>query len=532
MRPLIRVVLITLALGLALPGWAQSHIVASSQTLIILPFENQSKAPGLEWIGESFPEVLGRTLKSPRLYVVSREDRLLAFDRAAIPGNVHLSRATLFRIVEQMDTDYAVLGDFKFDGQTFTAEAQLLDMKGLKLSPVATESGPLVKLIEVQTALAWDLLKLIEPREAPPRETFMAASPAIRLDAFENYVRGITSAEQNEAVRHFREAIRLAPDYYLAMNQLGLAYFNSHDYEQAATWLSRIPKTDPLSNEANFYLGLSEFYLGDFEKSEAAFGYLASQMPLTEVYNNLGVAEARRGKRSAIEQFQKAVKADPSDPDYHFNLAVALYRAGDFAGAARQLRETTTLRPDDGEARSMLNGLGTTAAAALKLQEAHTSSKAPLERIKRNYDESSFQMLALDIQNVTEMRLAQSDPRSHAEAYIQRGHELLQQELAGEAEKYFREAVQLQPSNSTAHAGLAHALELAGSFPEARQEAETSLHLSPSVEAMLVLVRLDIKENQPSKAASRLDAILAIEPNNAAALALKRSLESGKTQSQ
>ena len=46
--------------------------------------------------------------------------------------------------------------------------------------------------------------------------------------------------------------------------------------------------------------------------------------------------------------------ADPSDPDYRFNLAVALYKSGDNAGAAQQLREELQRRPNDSEAKSLL----------------------------------------------------------------------------------------------------------------------------------------------------------------------------------
>jgi len=53
---------------------------------------------------------------------------------------------------------------------------------------------------------------------------------------------------------------------------------------------------------------------------------LASRIPLIEVFNNLGVAQARRGKKSAVENFQRAVEADSHDADYLFNLALALYR--------------------------------------------------------------------------------------------------------------------------------------------------------------------------------------------------------------
>ncbi len=507
----------TLLLFAATAAVAQERPPASAQTIVVLPFENASKAPGLEWISESFPEVLGERLASAALYVVSREDRAYAFDRAGIPVNAHLSRATLFRIAEQMDVDYVVLGQYNFDGQTFTAIAELLNMKGLRLSPELRESGPLVKLIEVQTALSWDLLRQLRPDLLPPREQFLAAAPALRLDAFENYIRGVVATSRPLRLKHFREALRLNPDYPMAMLQLGRTYFDGRDYEQAAFWFAKVPRDDAVGREASFYLGMSAYYLGDFARAEEAFSFLASRLPLTEIYNNLGVVADRRGKRAALDYFQRAVKADPSDPDYRFNLGVALYKSGDPAAAARQLREALTLRPADTEAKALLDNIAANGPAR------NANLKVPLERIKRNYDESSFQQLALEIQNAMEARLAKTDPRTHAALLVDRGRELLNQGFKAEAEKEFREAAQLDPANAGAHAGLARLLEdndLAG----ARAEAENSLRLQPSVEALLVLARLDLKANQPQTAQQNVQRALALEPANAAALALQRDI--------
>ena len=509
---------ITLLLLLGIPGAAaaQTRPAAPVQTIVVLPFENASNAPGLEWISESFPEVLGQRLASAALYVVSREDRAYAFDRAGIPVNAHLSRATLYRIAEQMDVDYVVLGEYNFDGQTFTATAQLLDMKGLRLSPDLTESGPLVKLIDLQTALSWDLLRLVRPDLLPPRSQFLADAPAIRLDAFENYIRGVIATSRPLRIKHLREAIRLNPDYANAMLQLGRTYFDGRDYEQAATWFARVPRTDESGREASFYLGMSAYYLGDFARAEEAFAFIAARLPLTEIYNNLGVVAERRGKRSAIDYFQKAVKADPSDPDYHFNLGVALYKAGDAAAATRQLREALNLRPGDAETKSLLDSI---AGGALK----GGAAKMPLERIKRNYDESSFEQLALEIQKATEARLAKTDPRTHAAFLVSRGRELLDQGFQAEAEKEFREAVQLDAANPGAHAGLARALENSDNAA-ARAEAESSVRLQPTAEALLVLARLNLKTNQAQAAQENVERALALEPANSAALALQRAI--------
>ena len=66
----------------ALPG---------ARTVMVMPFENQTTAPGLEWIGEAFPEVLSQRMQSPQLYVISRDDRSYAFDHSGIPLTVRPS---------------------------------------------------------------------------------------------------------------------------------------------------------------------------------------------------------------------------------------------------------------------------------------------------------------------------------------------------------------------------------------------------------------------------------------------------------
>jgi len=113
--------------------WLQPLVAQASptQTLIVMPFENQSSAPGLEWISEAFPEVLSQRMASSQLYVMSRDDRAYAFDHSGIPSALLPSRATMYRVAEQMGADYVVLGSYNFDGKTFTATAQLLDMRKL-----------------------------------------------------------------------------------------------------------------------------------------------------------------------------------------------------------------------------------------------------------------------------------------------------------------------------------------------------------------------------------------------------------------
>ena len=509
-----------------------------TQTLLVVPFENQSSAPGLEWITEAFPEVLSQRMASSHLYVISREDRTYAFDHSGIPQTVVPSRATIYRIAEQMGADYVVMGSYTFDGKTFTATAQLLDMKKLHLFAPVDSSGPLPNLIDLQMGLAWQLLQQMPERPAMGRDQFLQASPQIRLDAFENYIRGTLATGYQQRVHYFHEALKLNSSYTPAMLQLAKTYFDNREYESAAIWFARVPKSDTEAGEATFLLGMCEFYRGNFDKAFAAFNYLSTRVPLTELYNNMGVAEARRGHRApAVEYFSKAVNADPNDGDYRFNLAVALFKNGDSAGAGRQLKEELQQRPTDGEAKTLLDMItrgvpppmqNVPATAMGNALLAPSQPKLPLERIKRNYDEASYRQLQMEIENFTEARLANASGPARAAYHVQRGEQLLAQNMTAEAESEFRQAIAGNSSSEVAHAQLAILLEKKGDVANARNEAQTSIRLKPNADALLVLARLDVKQNQMQSAAAEVNRALALEPTNAAALALKRDIAAGQ----
>src|SRR5580658_1732599 len=165
----------------AVSAEAGAHTVG--RTVVVIPFANASPTPGLEWLGESFPETFHEQLNSPVLYIVSREERLRAYDRQGVPAGVHASRATLYRIAEQMDVDYAVLGSYRYDGTRLTASAQLLDMRAQKLLPAVTESAPLADFGNLQSELAWDLLHIIRADFAVSKDKYVAGIPPFRLDA-------------------------------------------------------------------------------------------------------------------------------------------------------------------------------------------------------------------------------------------------------------------------------------------------------------------------------------------------------------
>jgi tetratricopeptide (TPR) repeat protein len=494
---------------------------AIGRTIVVIPFENLSPTPGLEWLGESFPEAFHEQLNSPVLYVASRDERLRACDRQGIPAGVHPSRATLYRLAEQMDVDYAVLGSYKYDGARLTATAQLLDMRAQKLLPATTESAPLADLGNLQAALAWDSLRQIRADFSESKEKYIASIAPVRLDAQENYVRGMLASTAEEKVQHYREAARLNPEYAQAWLELGKTYYAQRNYESAISALSQVRASSAVAREANFYLGLAAYSHGDFAKSESAFEFVAARLPRAEVYNDLGVVTTRRSQTKAADYFARAIQNDPSDADYHFNMGVALSQTGDRTGAARELHAALDHRPNDADVKMLLDSLLPTAGSVVP---ASSISKTPSERLKYNYEEDAFRQMTTQMGSWAEQRFAQSDPHTHARYHIELGKELLAHGFTTDAEAEFRHAAAVDPSNTAPLTALAEDYDARGDGPQARAEAEAALRIRESAEAYLILARLDLKENKTESAAQNINRALQLEPGNSAGQYLKRTL--------
>jgi tetratricopeptide (TPR) repeat protein len=199
----------------------------------------------------------------------------------------------------------------------------------------------------------------------------------------------------------------------------------------------------------------------------------------------------------------------------------------------KEVGECLKLRPEDSEAQALLVSLQTAAATpAVKANTFLTSGAAasnnagPLERIKRNYNEESFRQAAYEIDQMQAMKLQSLPPSARAAALTTAGDRSLNSGLLLEAERQFQNALQDDSANALAHAGLAAIRERSGDADGARSQAMQSLQLKPTVDAHLVLARLDLQSNQLPSAAGEVTQALKLDPKSAAALGLRQALQS------
>ena len=373
-----------------------------AETVLALPFFNHSNSANLDWIGESIAESVGDSLASEGVLVLDRATRLEAYHRLDMRPSAEITHASIIKIGQALDASVVVYGFYELlppaNGDTqskgsLRVTARLLDLKNTRQGPPFGEVGALEDLANLEVRLGWQVLAFLHPKTAPSEEDFLKARPPVRIDAVENYIRGLLATSPEQRNRFFTQAARLDEHFSQPCFQLGKTYWDRKDYKVAASWLERATRSDPHYLEAQFFLGLCRFHSGDFTGAEKAFQMVAASVPLNEVYNNLGAAQSRLNRPAdAIASFQKAVDGDSADPDYHFNMGYVQWRAGRFEDAVASLRAVLARSPKDDEAAGLLQ-------RALQHEGPRPGDPTleARERLKTNYDEAAYRQLQAEL---------------------------------------------------------------------------------------------------------------------------------------
>jgi tetratricopeptide (TPR) repeat protein len=388
--------------------FAVSFAISSAQaadTIAVLPLfnANEHNSSNLDWIGESVSETIDEALSSSGLLVLPREDREEVYRRLSLRTGVVLTKASVLKIGEALDAGQIVFGELQVDSSEPDANAlksslkltvRTIDLKKFKQGSEFVQTGPLENLSQMETKLAWMLLRQLAPESAPSEEAFFHDRAPVRVDAMESYVRGLMASSEDQKLKLFTQAARLDEHFSQPNFQLGRMLFAKKDYKTAGQWLAKVSKSDSHFLEAAFLRGICRYHDGDFDGAIDQFRMVADEIPLNEVYNNLGAALSRKNDPTAADNFKKALDGDEADPDYWFNLGYALWKQGRFDLAAANFRAVLDRSPGDQEATIMLG-------RCIKMDgpRAGDPRSDGRERIKTAFEDSAYRQLQAELKS-------------------------------------------------------------------------------------------------------------------------------------
>lgn len=384
---------------------AAAFLARAADTIAVLPLFNidEQTALNLDWIGESVSETIDEALNSSGLLVLTREDRAEVYHRLSLRTGVVLTKGSVLKIAETLDAGQVVFGDFHVEGAESGATSlkssirltvRIIDLKKLKQGAEFTQTGTLENLSQMETKLAWMLLRQLAPESAPSEEEFFHDRVPVRVDAMESYVRGLMASNEEQKLKLFTQAAKLDEHFSQPNFRLGHTLFLKKDYKTAAQWLAKVSRGDSHFLEASFLRGICKYQEGDFDGAVDLFRMVSDEIPLNEVYNNLGAALSRRNDPAAADNFKKALDGDEADPDYWFNLGYSLWRQGRFDLAATHFRAVLDRSPGDQEATTFLG-------RCLKQEGPRPGDPRSegRERIKTTFEDSAYRQLQAELRS-------------------------------------------------------------------------------------------------------------------------------------
>ena len=385
--------LASLHLLLALP--------AQPATVLVLAFHNSSPYPDLNWVGEGIAESLKDDFSAQNQIVFGRDSRAEALRRLSLRPDADFTKASLIRLGQVLDSDYVCYGTYdaklpagssELKNSSIQISAHFIDLRKLHDGPDLAEAGKLADLSRLEEHLAWESLRYLNPAVTLPLDAFLAPQRLTRVDAEESYIRGLLSPSSDQQQKWFVQALALDPHFTNPAFELGKLSLKKKDYRQALSWFQRIPSTDPRYPEARFRMGLSAYGAADYNTAVDCFREVVKILPLNEVFNNLGAAEAQLGMPDAVNQLRHALDGDPNDPVYQFNLGVALLHNNSFDDSAVRLRAVIAQNASDAEARALLDWANR--------REYCPPAGKPLAvaRLKTNFDATVFRQLKAMVQ--------------------------------------------------------------------------------------------------------------------------------------
>jgi tetratricopeptide (TPR) repeat protein len=151
----------------------------------------------------------------------------------------------------------------------------------------------------------------------------------------------VRNADWRDEVTLFRKTVEASPHSARAHLNLGNVYHRSGRHLEALAEFRRALDIDPgyaaaWSSSAGAYRALHEPENALFCMNQA----LAIEPGNANFHNSLGTLRAQgRSLGVAVESFERALQLDPGLSRARYNLGLALYALGDYAGATRALAD-------------------------------------------------------------------------------------------------------------------------------------------------------------------------------------------------
>jgi tetratricopeptide (TPR) repeat protein len=287
-----------------------------------------------------------------------------------------------------------------------------------------------------------------------------------------------------EAVRHFREALRINPKYLSASVDIGIVLLREGKIDEAIKVLTEVADSRGNYPKAYNYLGLAYARKGEFVLAVQNYNKAIRLKPdYAEAIANLGIALREQGKiNEAIKEWLRALQLNPDEPNIHYNIGLAMAEQSNYDEAVKHFNAALAAKPDWAEAHYNL-GCAYYQQGKFDLTIKHCVEALQL---KPDYPNANYNLGLVMIRQVKYddaikhfARVLKLEP-NYPDAHYGMGVALLSAGKADEAITYLSEASRINPKHAEVYGNLGTAYSRLGKYDLATQNWSRMAELDPN----------------------------------------------------
>jgi len=358
-------VLLLLALFLPLTVTAPTEAIDS---IAVLPFENRSGDPELEYVSDGIAEGI-----THRLSQLSSLKKVISSSSLRRYKGEEVDAQTVTR---EVDVRAVVLGNMVLSGENIRISVELVDGVDSNILWGDTYTRPRSQLYEIEEYLSKEIADALGIQLSGGEEERLTRRYTENSEAQEAYLKGRFEAAKStpegvqKATQHFEEAIQKDPNYALAYAAMATSYQLLGSVYGVLPPEEAMPKAEELAmkaleidnmlGQAHAVLGLiRSSYYWDWEGAAREYKLALELDPGASITNmTYGVLMSTMGRHDeAIALGKRAIQLDPALLGMRISTAELLRHARRYDEAIEQYQIVLDLNPNFRPAYQRLSGV-------------------------------------------------------------------------------------------------------------------------------------------------------------------------------
>jgi tetratricopeptide (TPR) repeat protein len=368
---------------------------AEKRTVGILPFQNLTKQKKYDWIGFGLQYLLSNKLSNISAFYVPDQNIIRkSLSEAGFNGGT-INGEMVYHVGKSAGINIGVTGSYSTNGNNLILNLNFVNAFNGASIFSKEYRNTMNDIFTIADDISTQLLNLAAVTLTTKENNIVYRQITGSVNAFENFCLGYLENEKRNKqleviVGLFKKAIRADSQFWEAYYNLGIAYFNNRDFDNALRQFDIIIQSLPNFEKPYFGRGLiymrkkqfpqakadfikvTEFNPNDFQpffylgqisvnlkQYKDANSYLKKASDLNPdygpIYFEMGNIYFNQKKyRLAIPHYKKAVELDPENYTCHQRLGESFYRVQTYFSAYTEFKKILEVSPNDAEANFML----------------------------------------------------------------------------------------------------------------------------------------------------------------------------------